>query len=91
MANINIKRAHNLGRNVARQKVEEIAHHLQDKLNAKWSWKGDSLHFQRSGASGSVDVGDDYVEFNVKLGMLLTPMKGTIENAIQQEVNKSLG
>ena len=91
MANINIRRQHNLGRSVARQKVEEIANSLQDKLNAKWSWDGDSLTFQRSGASGSVDVGDDFVEFKVKLGMLLTPMKGVIENAIQQQVEKSLG
>ena len=90
MANINIRRQHTLGRSIARQKVEEIAHSLQDKLNAKWSWNGDSLNFQRSGASGSVDVGDDFVEFNVKLGMLLTPMKGAIENAIQEQVNKSL-
>ncbi len=90
MANIKIKRQHHLGRDSARQKVEEIASSLQEKLNAKWAWKGDSLTFQRSGASGSVDVGDDYVEFNVKLGMLLTPMKGAIENAIQEKVDKTL-
>lgn len=90
MANIKIRRQHNLGRSVARQKVEEIASSLQEKLNAKWSWNGDSLTFQRSGASGSVDVGDDYVEFNVKLGMLLTPMKGAIANAIQQKVDTTL-
>ncbi len=90
MANIKIRRRHSLGRGVARKKVEEIANSLQDKLNAKWSWNGDSLNFQRSGASGSVDVGEDYVEFNVKLGMLLTPMKGVIEDAIQQKVDKTL-
>jgi putative polyhydroxyalkanoate system protein len=59
-------------------------------LNAEWAWQGDLLTFQRSGASGSVEVGDDFVEFNVKLGMLLTPMKGSIESAIQQQVDKSL-
>ncbi len=91
MANIKIRRQHNLGRDVARQRVDEIAASLQEKLKAKWSWNGDSLRFQRSGASGSVDVGDDYVEFNVKLGMLLTPMKGAIEDAIQQKVDKALG
>ncbi|MEN8180334.1 MAG: polyhydroxyalkanoic acid system family protein [Pseudomonadota bacterium] len=90
MANIKIRRQHTLGRSGARKKVEEIAGSLQEKLNAKWSWHGDSLTFKRSGASGSVDVGDDYVEFNVKLGMLLTPMKGVIEDAIQQKVDKTL-
>lgn len=91
MANINIKRQHSLGRTTARDRVQEIANSLQDKLRAKWSWDGDSLNFQRSGASGSVIVGDDFVEFKVKLGLLLSPMKGTIEDAIQQQLDRSLG
>ncbi|MEN8165984.1 MAG: polyhydroxyalkanoic acid system family protein [Pseudomonadota bacterium] len=91
MANINIKRQHSLGRTTARDRVQEIANSLQDKLKAKWSWDGDSLNFQRSGASGSVIVGDDFVEFKVKLGLLLSPMKGTIEDAIQQQLDRSLG
>lgn len=91
MANINIKRQHSLGRTTARDRVQEIANSLQNKLRAKWSWDGDSLNFQRSGASGSVIVGDDFVEFKVKLGLLLSPMKGTIEDAIQQQLDRSLG
>lgn len=90
MANINIRRQHHLGRDVARQKVEEIAKSLQSKLNAEWAWQGDQLTFQRSGASGSVEVGDDFVEFKVKLGLLLTPMKSSIESAIQEHVDQSL-
>jgi putative polyhydroxyalkanoate system protein len=91
VANINIKRQHSLGRTTARDRVQEIANSLQNKLRAKWSWDGDSLNFQRSGASGSVIVGDDFVEFKVKLGLLLSPMKGTIEDAIQQQLDRSLG
>jgi putative polyhydroxyalkanoate system protein len=90
MATINIKRQHTLGRDVARQRVESVAKNLQERLNANWSWEGDSLHFERSGASGSVEVGDDFVEFNIKLGMLLSAMKGTIEGSIQEEVDKAL-
>ncbi len=91
MAKINIKREHNLGRDVARQRVEAVATNLQAKLNAEWSWQGDTLCFERSGASGSVEVGDDFVEFHIKLGMLLSPMKGTIENTIKQQVDEALG
>ncbi len=91
MENINIKRQHSLGRTTARDRVQEIANSLQNKLKAKWTWDGDSLNFQRSGASGSVIVGDDFVEFKVKLGLLLSPMKGTIEAAIQQQLDRSLG
>ena len=90
MSTIKIKRRHRLGRAKARERVQEVANSLQDKLNAKWSWQGDSLSFQRSGASGSVDVGEDYVEFNIKLSMLLTPMKGSIEQAIENEIDQAL-
>jgi putative polyhydroxyalkanoate system protein len=90
MATIHIKRQHNLGRDVARQRIEQVANDLQDRLNAKWSWQGDSLRFERSGASGSVQVGEDFVEFKIKLGLLLTPLKGSIEQTIEQEVEKAL-
>ncbi|MGD8588889.1 MAG: polyhydroxyalkanoic acid system family protein [Chromatiales bacterium] len=91
MARIHIKRQHNLGRDVARQRVEKVANDLQDRLSATWSWQGDSLCFERSGASGAVQVGDDFVEFEIKLGILLSPLKGTIEQSIEQQVDKALG
>ena len=90
MANINIRREHHLGQKVAKERVEEIANTLQEKSHAKWSWQGESLNFKRSGASGSVAVGEDFVEFNIKLSMLLAPMKGSIEQAIQEQVDKAL-
>lgn len=90
MATIHIKRRHNLGRDIARQRVETVAKDLQERLSAQWSWQGDSLRFERSGASGSVQVGDDYVEFKIKLGLLLAPLKGTIQQTIEQQVDKAL-
>jgi len=91
MANIHIKRNHNLGLNEAKQRMDQIAGSLQDKLDAKWAWKGNQLSFTRSGASGSVNVADDSVEFNIKLGLMLTPLKGKVESAINEELDKALG
>jgi len=90
MANIHIKRNHDLGLSEAKQRVDQIASSLQDKLDAKWAWKGNKLSFTRSGASGSVDVADDSVEFNIKLGLMLTPLKGKVESAINEELDKAL-
>ena len=58
MSNIHIKRSHKLPRDVARARVEEIARDLKKKLDANYAWKGDSLQFKRTGASGSIDVGE---------------------------------
>ena len=91
MANIRIKRKHNLNRDDARVKVEELAKSLQGKLGAEYRWDGDCLRFQRSGASGFIDVRrDGEVEVDVKLGLVLRPMKGMIENSINEGFDTAL-
>ena len=73
MATIHIKRKHHLGHDEARKRLEEIARELKKKLNADYAWKGESLQFKRSGASGSIDLSDEFIELNIKLGMMLAP------------------
>ena len=90
MSKIHIKKKHNLPRDEARARVEEIARDLKKKLDADYSWKGDSLQFHRTGASGSIDVGDGFIDLNIKLGMLLSPMKGKIEQSIKDQIKVAL-
>lgn len=90
MAKIHIKQQHHLAHDEARKRVEEIARDLKKKLNADYSWKGDSLQFKRSGASGSIDLSDEFIELNIKLGMMLAPMKGKIESTIKEKLDLAL-
>ena len=90
MANIHIKQQHTLAHDEARKRVEEIAKDLKDKLNADYAWKGESLRFKRTGASGSIDLSDEFIELNIKLGMMLAPMKGKIESAIREKLDLAL-
>lgn len=90
MANIHIKKRHHLGHDEARDRVEQIARELKKKLNADYAWKGNSLHFKRSGASGHIDLKDDVIEIRIKLGMVLAPMKGKIESAITEQLDLAL-
>ena len=90
MAKIHIKQQHNLTHDQARERVEEIAKDLQKKLNAKYHWEGDSLRFTRSGASGHIDVGDGFIELDIKLGLVLTPMKSKIEQAVRQNIQVAI-
>ncbi len=90
MANIHIKRQHHLAHDEAKKRVEEVAEELKKKLDADYAWKGDTLQFKRSGASGSIKLSDEYIELDVKLGMLLTPMKGKIESAITEKLDLAL-
>ncbi|MGB5260908.1 MAG: polyhydroxyalkanoic acid system family protein [Gammaproteobacteria bacterium] len=90
MSNIHIKRSHNLPRDEARARVEEIARDLKKKLNADYAWKGDSLRFQRTGASGSIDVNEEFIDINIQLGMMLSPMKAKIEKSIREHMTVAL-
>ena len=90
MANIHIKQQHNLAHDEARKRVEEIAKDLKEKLNADYAWNGESLRFKRKGASGSIDLSNEFIELNIKLGMMLAPMKGKIESAIREKLDLAL-
>jgi putative polyhydroxyalkanoate system protein len=90
MANINIRRTHHLSKDDARQRVEDIARDLKQKLQIDYQWKGDSLQFKRSGAQGSIDLGEDFLEVKVKLGLLASAMKDKIESSIQEKIDSYL-
>ena len=49
------------------------------------------MEFKRSGANGFIDVGGQNLEIDIKLGMLLTPLKPTIETKINSYLDKALG
>ena len=90
MANIHIKRTHTLGIENARTEVEKLAQALKSEIQADYKWSGDKLLFKRSGASGTIDVGADYIDLDIKLGMALSLMKGKIEDSINTKLNAAL-
>jgi putative polyhydroxyalkanoate system protein len=90
MAKIHIRRKHNLGLTDAKTQVEGLANRLQKELNAKCQWQGDRLLFKRTGATGAIDVGEDFIEVDITLGMALAMMKGKIEDAINQKLDASI-
>lgn len=90
MANIHIKRMHTLGIESARTEVEKLAQTLKAELQTEYKWSGDKLLFTRSGASGIIDVGADYIDLDIKLGMALSLVKGKIEESINNKLNSAL-
>lgn len=86
MSNIHIKHKHALNREQTRQRVEEIAKELKREYKIDYAWKGDRLLFRRSGAAGNLDLGDGFIELNIKLGLVLAPLKGKIEKSIKQNI-----
>jgi len=82
VSTIVVRRKHNLGLAEARRLAGSIARKLQDDYGGSFTWRGDELNFQRTGASGSVAVTKDDVQVRVELGFLLSALRSRIEQEI---------
>jgi len=91
MSNIHIERSHHLGIENARAQVEELAQSLRDELHADYQWNGDSLVFKRAGASGTIDVSADSIRVDIELDLMLSLMKGIIEDRIKRRLDAAVG
>ncbi|MDH3386861.1 MAG: polyhydroxyalkanoic acid system family protein [Gammaproteobacteria bacterium] len=90
MAIISIIRQHNLDNKKARNEVQKLADKLAGELSAEYSWRGDRLEFKRSGADGFIELAHGKIFLEIKLGILLTPLKGHIESTIHSYLDRNL-
>nr|WP_314491685.1 polyhydroxyalkanoic acid system family protein [uncultured Pseudomonas sp.] len=90
MTQISVERKHSLGREAARAKAEALVEKLSSKYDLKANWDGDRVDIARSGAKGSVHIGDESIRVDLKLGMMLSMMSGTLEGEIERALDKAL-
>ena len=88
MADIDIRRVHGLGLPAARAAAEKMAGELGRKFDLRSAWKGNLLHFERPGVTGSLEIGEKALHLTVSLGFLLKAMKGSIERAVTTELDE---
>lgn len=86
MPNIDIQQPHQLPLTEARAKVEHVASRMREKFDMDSRWDGDTLRFSRSGVKGSIAVGVDVVAVHAELGMMLSPLKGMVEQEIRRKL-----
>ena len=90
MADIEVRRVHNLGLEAARRTAERLAADLGRKFGLTGEWHGDVLHFHRPGVTGSLAIDAKALHLAVSLGFLLKAMKGSIEQAVMAELDRAL-
>ena len=90
MASIDISRKHSLGLEAARGAAEKVAQSLKEQLDASYSWKGDNLVWQRTGAKGEIRVSESEVRVLAELSFLLRPLKGKIEGKVHEYLDEYL-
>jgi putative polyhydroxyalkanoate system protein len=88
MAKIDIRRPHNLSIADARAVVDRVAVKMREKLATDSQWQGNTLKFSRSGVNGTIAVAADAVVVHAELGLMLSPMKGMIEQEIRSKLDE---
>ena len=90
MADIVLNRTHHLGLKDARAAADKMAEKLGEKFDLSGAWEGDTLHFHRPGVNGRLAVTDHDMKLDVTLGFMLKMMKGPIERAVHEQLDKVL-
>ncbi len=90
MANIQIRRTHSLDNTQIHDKVNQLAERLQEEYAVESLWEGERLIFRRTGASGYLQLHDGEIELQIKLNLLLSPLKGHIEQTVQDYLDERL-
>ncbi len=92
MAEISMKREHGLEDPVdVRSRIEGIAERLSDRLGGSWCWEGDEAVCQARGAEARVGYDDRSISLDVKLPLVLRPLRGKLESKIEEYFERYFG
>lgn len=91
MSTIDIRHAHSLSDDSARNAIAEVAKKLEERFDVTAHWEGQTLRFARSGVDGAIELLPGAVRVKAELGFLLSAMKGMVESEIQRVLAEKLG
>ena len=88
MSRIQLKRPHQMTLVEARSVIDQIAARMREKFGMACEWHGDSLRFTRPGVKCDIAIGAGEILVNAELGLMLSPMKGMIEQEIRRKLDE---
>jgi len=94
MADLKLRREHDLGLARARKVALRWAEHVEKKLEMECTLiEGDTedvLEFRRSGVDGQMIVAADHFDLQAKLGLMFLPFLGMIEAETRKQLDEAL-
>jgi len=92
MPKLEITQSHTVTAEEAKQKLDTLSKDLSDKYGLTSKWVSETeAKVERSGASGTIKIEQGFVRVNLDLSFALTPIKGTVETKIKDELKKLFG
>jgi putative polyhydroxyalkanoate system protein len=83
MSVIRLSRRHLLDQAAQEAALERLAAHLGDALGASVAREAQTIQFDGKGFSGTVALDDECVVGEVRLGLMMRPLKGVITREIE--------
>jgi len=90
MPDIKFVRHHALTIAQARAIVQKAADEFAEEYGVSCEWRGNALHFHRSGIDGRVSVTASEIRLEVTLGFVMRRLKGTIVSHIERDLDQAL-
>lgn len=91
MSTIALSQRHSKDPDEVRELLVQLAEKLDQRYDLKSRWVNDSqLELKRSGVSGQLTLSGDEVKVSIKLGMLMSPFKGKIQDEIARAMAEKL-
>ena len=91
MSTIDVRAFHCMNLDDAQQAADDLANDLALKFDVDYGWDGDVIHFERSGVEGTITVGKSEIHVEATLSLLLTMLKGRIEDETRHYLKSHFG
>lgn len=90
MSKIDISRDHTLSIEQGRKVLKKFAEELTGKYGGSYSETDEGLTFKGPGIEGQITLDQRVVNIKAKLGLLMGPFKGAIEQQIHEKMDEVL-
>lgn len=91
MSTISLSQAHNKSPQEVRELAERLAVTLEERYQVHSQWRGENeIIFKRHGVKGRLQLAEDEVHLELKLSLLMAPLKSRIEGEIARSLAEKL-
>lgn len=91
MPRIDLVHPHSLAQDQIRQVVDDLAARLQSRYGLEPRWEDGALKLSGPGIQGRVELQPRQVRVVAELGLLLSAMRGIVEQEIRRALAEKLG
>jgi putative polyhydroxyalkanoate system protein len=91
MPDISITQKHKLTQKKAKAAAQKVIDDLTAEYGVTAEWEGDVVSFQRSGVSGTLELLPHEAQIEITLGFMLKAFSSTIEQHVQDHMEKVFG